>query len=99
MKVLDRLTAVIAHVCYDSVTAGERELFCDFRYNRENVRDNLGVFRGYFVGGAYVKLRDYKAVNGRLRVYVGKGIAHLVLVHLFRRDISLDNRAEYAIHF
>ena len=94
VKVLYRLTAVLADIGYYSVTALETELPCDSGDDGEDMRYKARVICSDLVCGCDMLLGNDEAMHGCLRCDVKEGVALVVLVDLLRGDISVDNGTE-----
>ena len=82
MQVFYRLAAVLSDIGYDTVAVGEAELCGDGRNGGEDLCHGGRACLVDLVRGCDMLLGYYKTVDGRLGIYVKKGVAGIVLVHL-----------------
>lgn len=99
MEVLDALTSIISAVSDDTIAVFKSGFGGDPRDHLENMCNDLAVFRRYSIDRGDVGLRDYKDVYRGLRVDVVKCEDGVILISLFRWDVSRNNFAENAVHF
>ena len=89
----DRLSCLFSDIG-DHAVAVKPELLCQLGNDREHVADNRFIFGGNRRDRRNMSLRDYQKMRGCLRINVIKGITQIVLIDLFRGDLSRCNVAE-----
>ena len=98
MNVLNRLTAVFADICDDSVAVCKSAFLCDSGDGLEDFCNNCGIGFVYLVCRLNVLLGNNDYVYGSLRCDVAEGKNLLVLINLVGGDVSLYDFTENTIH-
>lgn len=89
-----RLTGGLAAVRDDAEALGKAELTGELCDHGVDMTDDGGVLRGDLRRGCKVQLGHDQEMGGRERRDVIEGIAELVLIDLFGRDLPGDDLAE-----
>ena len=97
MDVWHGLTCVFTAVIDDAEAVFKLFLFCKLRYNLEAVSDDSRILRGNICRGLNVLFRNYKKVNGCLRMYVAERYDLIVLINLGRGYFPGNYFAENAV--
>ena len=97
MQMLNGLAAVLAAVVDDSVAVVQAELGSHLGNRAEDMRDNITIVLGDFIGTADMLLGNEQHMHGSLRVQIVKRDDFVVLIHLFGRNASCRDAAKYTV--
>ena len=98
MDVVDSLAAIRSRINDSAISLRKALGASDFRCGPLQVPEELLLLLLCVSDRCDVFSWDDKNVHGRLRLDVGEGVAVLILVYGFRRDASIDDLAEDAVH-
>ena len=98
VKMLNRLTSILAYIGDNSISRLQLEDRCNFRNSLEYFSCIYAVFLANFISRADVSLWHNDTMYGSLRGDVHKCVAVFVLIYLGRGNISLDYTTKQTIH-